>query len=109
MGKRLDQLGDLDDGPGRRDELTESRDAADRFVEQLRELEDDPRYEFCWGMLVDMRVTVQQTGRVTEGQRQAIDNVLDGVRRHDEQAEGWRRHERRTGRRYEGWDPRRHR
>lgn len=109
MGKRLDQLGGLDEGPGKIDQLARSRAEADDFAQELRDMADDSTYGFCWGMLVDMRITVEQTGRVTEAQRQAIQNIKDGAERHAEAEEGWRRHERRTGRRYDGWDPTRHR
>jgi len=43
---------------------------------------------------------------VTDAQRQAIANVIDGAARHAAAKEGWERHERRTGRRYDGWSGR---
>lgn len=102
MGKKLNDL----------DGLTEDLDRpatyqpdppVDDFLEELREMEDTPMYEFAWGTVVDIRLTVEKSGYATVGQRRAIQNIKAGAQRHEDQREGWERHERRTGRRYEGW------
>lgn len=106
MGKRLDDLNLGDSGPASRDDLAIARRAADRFVEELRAMEDDDLYGFAYGTIVDLRITVEQTGRVSEAQRDAIHNIKTGAQRHEDAREGWERHEKRTGRRYDGFDTR---
>lgn len=97
MGKRLEDLDLGDSGPPARDDLARSQRDADMVVLTLREMEDDAHYEFAYGMLVDMRVTIEQSGRVSDAQRQAIQNIQDGAERH---AAGQRR------RRYDGFNAR---
>lgn len=101
MGKPLSALNLGDSGPPAQDDLARAQRLADATVDQLSEMEDDPRYHFCWGKLVDMRITITQTGRVSAGQLEAIQNIRAGAQRHEDgRAPG-------TGsRRYEGWDDR---
>jgi len=106
MGKRLDQLDLGDSGPPSRDELAISRREADQFIMELERMEEEECYGFAYGTIVDIRVSVAQSGRVTEGQRDAIHNIKVGSQRHEDAREGWERHERRTGRRYDGFDGR---
>lgn len=103
MGKRLADLDLGDSGPAPRDDLAITRREAQAFINLLLEMEDEELYQFAYGTVVDIRLTVQQTERVTDGQREAIQNIRDGAARHEEAREGWERHERRTGRRYEGF------
>ena len=99
MGKRLD---DLDDNPlPPRADLAAQEKGAQAFADQIRELEEDETYQFAWGTLVDIRLTVEQTNRATDGQRQAVQNIKDGGDRHQRQLEGWNR--RGGSRRYEGF------
>lgn len=97
MGKRLDQL-DLSSAPLGGDDLTDLRAQADQAEETITELLDSQQYDFAWGLLVDMRTTIRQTGRVTQRQRQAIANIREGGDRQRERA-------RKPSRRYEGWEP----
>lgn len=106
MGKRLDQLDLGDSGPSSRDELAIARREADRFVAECLAMESDDLYGFAYGTIVDMRITVEQSGRVSEAQGDALHNIKVGAQRHEDQRQGWERHERRTGRRYDGWDGR---
>ena len=96
MGRlRVDEL---DNNPVGGSDLGKLRQEAEAFAEELQTLADDDRYAFAWGTLTDMRLTVQQTERVTEGQRNAVRNIVEGAK------EGQRsraRHQR--SRRYEGW------
>jgi len=106
MGKRLEDLNLGDSGPPSRDELAIARREAERFVCELELMENEECYGFAYGTIVDIRVSVAQSGRVTEGQREAIHNIKVGSQRHEDAREGWERHERRTGRRYEGFNGR---
>lgn len=101
---RLSDLNLGDSGPGGRDELAIARQRADKVGDQLTQMIDSGDYDWCWGRLVDMRKTIADTGRVTEGQADAIAHIRQGRQRHEDAREGWGRHERRTGRRYEGWE-----
>lgn len=103
MGKRLDQLNLGDSGPTRRDDLAISRRDGARLLAQVLEMLEGGEYDFAWGFLKDLSLTLEKTEVATEAQTQAVQNIVDGKVRHDRAAEGWERHERRTGRRYEGW------
>lgn len=105
MGKRLDDLNLGDSGPSPRDELGIMRRRAAAFLEEVESLLGDGEHDFAYGYLSDLKLTLEKTERVTDAQVQAVENIKAGKVRHDEQMEGWRRHERRTGRRYEGWTP----
>lgn len=102
MPKKLEDLDNLDE-PLERLSTYRPDPGVDDFVAELREMEDTPMYHFAYGTIVDIRLTVEKSGRATPGQRQAIQNIKAGAQRHEDAKEGWDRHERRTGRRYEGW------
>jgi hypothetical protein len=106
MGKRLEDLNLGDSGPPQDDDLARARRAADIFVRLCSTMEDEEMYQFAYGTIVDMRITVEQSGRVTGGQQEALENIRQGALRHEHAREGWERHERRTGRRYDGFDGR---
>ena len=95
MAKSLDDLGDLHQPVG--SDLDQARKDAASFVQRCEDLEADCRFSFAYDTIYDIRKTVEETQRVSEGQRQAIDNI--------EQA-GTARDERRSKRRYEGWSGR---
>jgi len=99
MAKRLDDL-DNDPLPPRAD-LLQDQAAAQTFADEIRALEEDETYQFAWGTLVDIRLTVERTNRVTPGQRQAIDNIREGAERYQEGKD--RGHSRGGSRRYEGF------
>lgn len=106
MGKSLDQLEGLGDGPGKRDELAIARRRAEKLLLEVREMLASGDYDFAWGYLQDLARTLEQTERCTDAQEQAVRNIKLGQERQESQREGWERHERRTGRRYEGFDGR---
>lgn len=105
MGKKLSDLNLGESGPPTDDALKLARREADAAVDRLTEMLDSDRYNFAWGTLTDLRLTIEQRGQVSAAQLQAIDNIQHGGDRHETQREGWSRHEARTGRRYEGWEP----
>lgn len=106
MGKRLDQLGLGDDGPGEEQanaavrELKRLSVAAFRMVNKIDSMLLDPDFQFARDTLEDIQRTIQRTDAVTEGQERAVDNIWEGGLRHGQAHRGWDRHERRTGRRY---------
>ena len=77
-----------------------------RFAQRIKAMLLDASYLYAMDTLEGILETVERTGYATEGQIRAVNNIADGAERHEERLEGWRRHERRTGRRYEGWDGR---
>jgi hypothetical protein len=103
VAKKLEDLDGMDE-PLARGETYRPDEPVDDFLEELREMEDTPRYHFAWGTVIGILKDVERTGRATAGQRQAIQNIKAGAQRHEDAQEGWERHERRTGRRYEGFD-----
>jgi hypothetical protein len=75
------KLSDLhldDSGPSPLDALAVARRTADRVVAELEDMLQEEQYGFCWGMLQDMKRTIDQRGQVTAAQREAIHNVKVG-------------------------------
>ncbi len=105
MGKRLSDLNLGESGPPRRDDLGVARQHADEALAELEAMLDTDTYNFAWGTLQDLKITIRERGQVTQGQLDAIANIKRGGDQQQERLEGWHRHERRTGRRYEGWEP----
>ena len=105
MGKRLSDLNLSDDKIGG-DDLGRIRRDAETFADELQEMIDSDQYNFCWGFLADLLQTVKRSERVTDAQKDAVHNIKVGAQRHEDQREGWERHEKRTGRRYDGFDTR---
>lgn len=85
---------------------TTPEDLAD-FLGLLNELLGGGHYDWARETLEGIRTTVHTTGRVTEGQRQAVARIAAARRqaRDDDRQMSFER----TGgsRRYEGWEPRR--
>lgn len=106
MGRRLDQLNLGDSGPGGRDDLAASRRAVEALRERVGDMLESGEYDFAWGFLHDLHCTLEKADHVTTAQVEAVNNVQRGQEKHAEQLERWERHERRTGRRYEGFDDR---
>lgn len=104
---KLEDLHLGDTGPSRRDDLAESRRRGERLLAQVLEMLESGEYDFAWGFLKDLSLTLEKTEQATEAQVQAVQNILDGKERHETARQGWDRHERRTGRRYEGFNGRR--
>lgn len=77
-----------------------------RFAQRIKAMLLDPMYQYASDTLEGILESVEAKHYVTEGQLRAVNNIADGAERHEERLEGWRRHERRTGRRYEGFDGR---
>jgi hypothetical protein len=100
MAKKLDDL-HLSDAPitshGGTD-WAEERKQADKWAGIVQDLLDDDKHNFAWGFLMDVKLTIEKTGRVTGPQIQAIKNVQEGADRGEETRERNRR-----SRRYEGW------
>lgn len=70
---------------------------AELFISFLDGLLDSDTVSYAFDTIEGIRMTVKQTGRVTEGQRDAIANIQEGARKRERNA-------RRGGsRRYEGW------
>lgn len=106
MGKRLEDLNLGDSGPSSRDDLGAARRELERWRQTVQDLVDDEHFEFAWGFLIDLRASLDKADRITEAQIEAVQNIIDGKERHEEQLERWERHEKRTGRRYEGFSGR---
>ena len=105
-GKPLSDLSEMEtDLPKGHDGLKIRDQQFDKWIAMVRTMEDTPMYEFAWGTIVDIRLTCEKLGYATAGQQQAIQNIRAGAQRHEDAREGWKRHEKRTGRRYEGWNP----
>lgn len=79
MGKRLENLSFRPDTPlpppRPPNELVQS------FIEDLNALLDDEGYRWAWETIAGIRETIRTHQRVTQGQRQAITNVLAGQAR----------------------------
>lgn len=103
MGKPLDRLDLGDSGPPKQDGLKRGRRDAERLLDEVNEMLESGNYDFAWGFLKDLSLTLERADHVTEGQLQAVRNIREGGDRHADQKERWERHERRTGRRYEGF------
>ncbi len=107
MGKRLDDLNLSDsDGPGPRDEASAAEMRAWRLANKIEAMLLDERYQYAEDTLSGILETVRERKQVTDAQAQAVENIEEGGDRHAEAEEGWGRHERRTGRRYDGWNGR---
>jgi hypothetical protein len=65
---------------------------AQAFVVRCRELAEDEPTAYAADTLHGIAETVAQLGRVTPGQRQAVENIVAGADRRE-----------RGSRRYEGW------
>ena len=91
MGKPIDQLR-LDDQP-LPVAKTDLRDEAwYQFVTEIDDLLATGKYGWAETTLADIQQTVQETHRVTEGQRKAIENIEAGIyRSHGRRYEGFRR------------------
>lgn len=109
MGKRLDQLDLGDSGPSSVDELARGRRQAQRLYDEVIAMLESGEYDFAWGYLKDLSLTLETADRVTDRQVQAVENIREGQAKHEAALEQWERHESRTGRRYEGFDRTRHR
>lgn len=105
MAKKLSDL-PLDNTPvdSGADALTQGR-AVERFIAEIDELLESPAHQFAATTLEGIRDTVRQRQQVSEAQWEAVANIRAGGDRHEEHRGGWERHEKRTGRRYEGWEP----
>lgn len=103
---KLSNLPGLDDGPGGQRERDRQESLASLYLETLRELLDDATYEFAWATLESIRDQVEARRYISQGQIDAVENIKAGGDRHARAQEGWERHERRTGRRYDGWNGR---
>lgn len=103
---KIEDLNLGDSGPSPRDELGRSRRAAQHLLDEVLSMLESGEYDFAWGYLKDLSLTLEKTERCTDNQVQAVQNIKDGAARHEEAREGWERHERRTGRRYEGFSGR---
>ena len=106
MAKRkLEDLDLGDSGPGGADQLHAQEVMAGNLLAEVLEMLESGEYDFAWGFLKDLSLTLEKTRRASAAQVEAVRNVRAGRERHERQLEGWRRHEKRTGRRYEGWEP----
>jgi len=72
----------------------ELSDEAKVFLSELHELLDDEGYQWAWPTIAGIRDTVEQLGRVSPGQRTAIDNICRGQAQRRGLSRSWR---------YEGW------
>lgn len=77
----------LDDRPTR-------SEAAEDFLEEIRILRDQDRYQFAEDTLRGIKESVERSGTVTAKQRQAVRNIAESQNRGREKG-GW-------SRRYEG-------
>jgi hypothetical protein len=94
MGKRFDPLDPNLDTPLAETKATDVRATAwYRFTVDIEELIGTGEYTWAEDTLRSIQLTVEQTQRVTDGQRQAVDNIEAGR---------YKSH----GRRYEGFRPR---
>jgi hypothetical protein len=70
MSNPWDDAADADDLP-----LNPAVTGAQEFLEEILELLDDEDYQFADTTLTGIYDTVSRTGRVTPGQRRAVDNI----------------------------------
>jgi hypothetical protein len=63
------------------DSRTEDAGGVVEFLEEIEDLQNDDRYGFAADTLEGIHTTVENSGRVTIGQRQAIDNIRESVER----------------------------
>jgi hypothetical protein len=80
VGKRPEDL-PLDPTPiSPAPEPQDARDtAAYRFIQDIDDLLNTGQYAWAERTLTDIQTTVERTGRVTEGQRRAIENIEAAV------------------------------
>ena len=52
------------------------------FLTRLEDLRADSEYDWASDTIEGIYTTVTESGRVTEGQLRAIDNIEEGARRH---------------------------
>ncbi len=91
-GKSLDEL-NLSDAPLERPDPDPRSTDWYRFSVDIQDLLATGRYTWAERTLQDIAVTVEQTQRVTDGQRRAVNNIEEGANRP----------RRGYGRRYEGY------
>ena|SRR5215510_12670260 len=100
MGKRIDELTQLDDreiaavsGYERHGD-EDTRDAPwHAFVAEINDLRESEQYTWAEETLAGISETVERTHRVTDGQRRAVTNIRDNSARRSRRYEGytWRR------------------
>lgn len=99
-----------DSGPSPHDDLQRERQILEYWSTKVQAMLDSGDYDFAWGYLNDLSATLAASWchRITPAQIQAVENILEGKDRHDEQLARWDREREQRGRsrRYEGWDDR---
>jgi len=105
MGKRLTDLNLGNEAVPTGQAMQVQGRQVEIFIAEIEELLEDPAFRFASDTLEGIRDTVRLRQQVSEAQREAIQNIRAGGERHEDQRRGWERHEKRTGRRYEGWEP----
>lgn len=90
MGKSLDDLG-LDDTPLPDPSRQARKEFGDvvNFLEDIRDLLDSGKANWATETLEGISVTVEQTSRVTEGQRKAFEKIRDAAERPRYQRRRW--------------------
>lgn len=96
MAKPLSDLGSLDDSTGGAAGLSRQSLDVKHFLTHLADLIDDGTVKWAYSTLQGIYESVQQSGKVTEGQQRAVANI----RKHAADAA-----RRPASRRYEGWNP----
>jgi hypothetical protein len=104
VGKRLDQLDLGESGPATAGDLARSRLHVEALRVRVLDMLESGKYDFAWGFLKTLSLDLERLDHVTPNQIAAVDNIEKGGDRHQERLEGWERHEKRVGRRYEGYD-----
>jgi hypothetical protein len=69
------------------------------YLDWVNTLREDDQYSYAFVTLEGIARTIQGTGRITDGQRQAVRNIIDGAERAND-----RHFAPKASRRYEGWE-----
>lgn len=102
---KLSDLDHLDQpvGSDGQDPLAIQRSEAFRFINHCKALELDPKFVWAYDTIAGIRGMVETTGRVSDGQRRAIQNIEVGQERRQSGREDRDRYRFHT-RRYDGFD-----
>lgn len=103
MGKPLSELGGLDAPTPGASNLDHERQLARDLLAEVLEMLEGRRYDFAYGFLKDLSLTLEQTERCSQAQRDAVDNVRRGGDRQRDRGEQMERRGYTGGRRYEGF------
>lgn len=71
---------DPSDDPERNRSIATRHQEAEKALEDIVAMQDDPKYAWAAETLTGIYDTISSTGRCTYGQRRAIDNIMSAKR-----------------------------